>query len=207
MKQYIFFLMITLLLFSFSIMGTTQTNEITERNQVVTLNGGPITLIGPELKVGDFAPDFQVVAQATLIDEEMKIMNLNDFSGKIKVISVTPSLDTPVCDLQIHNFNEEASTFTIEVVVINISMDLPFAINRFCATSGIDKVIALSDYRFASFGTNWGVLIKELRLLTRALFIVDKENVIRYIEIVPDTTQAPDYEQALNALKQLIHNE
>jgi thiol peroxidase len=207
MKKYIVFLMTTFLLFSFSVMGITQTNEIIERAQVVTLKGKPITLIGPELTVGDFAPDFQVVAQASLVDEEMKIMSLNDFAGKIKVISVTPSLDTPVCDLQIHNFNEEASTFPDDVAVINISMDLPFAIHRFCATSGIDKVIALSDYRFASFGTNWGILIKELRLLTRALFIVDKENVIQYIEIVPDTTQAPDYERALNALKQLIHNE
>lgn len=207
MKQYIFFLLITLLLFSFSNMGITQTKENIERTQEVTLNGKPITLVGPKLKVGDFAPDFQVVTQASLIDEEMKMMNLNDFYGKIKVISVTPSLDTPVCDLQIHSFNEEASTLPDDVVVINISMDLPFAIHRFCATSGIDKVIALSDYRYASFGTHWGVLIKELRLLTRALFIVDKKNVIRYIEIVPDTTQAPDYERALNALKQLIHNE
>ncbi len=152
MKQYIFFLLITLLLFSFSNMGITQTKENIERTQEVTLNGKPITLVGPKLKVGDFAPDFQVVTQASLIDEEMKMMNLNDFYGKIKVIS-------------------------------------------------------LSDYRYASFGTHWGVLIKELRLLTRALFIVDKKNVIRYIEIVPDTTQAPDYERALNALKQLIHIE
>jgi len=179
MKHYILILMTTFFLFSFSVMGITQTNEIIERTQVVTLNGKPITLIGSELKVGDIVPDFQVVAQASLVDEEMKIMSLNDFTEKIKVISVTPSLDTPVCNFQIHNFNEEASTFPDDVVVINISMDLPFAINRFCATSGIDKVIALSDYRFASFGTNWGVLIKELRLLTRALFIVDKENVIR----------------------------
>ncbi len=120
------------------------------------------------------------------------------------MISVTPSLDTPVCDLQIHWFNEDAANQPADVAVLNISMDLPFAIKRFCATGGIDRAEALSDHRDASFGTNWGVLMKELRLLARSIFVVDRENVIRYVQIVPEQTTEPDYEAALNALKSLM---
>jgi len=169
-----------------------------ERKGVVTMHGNPITLIGPDLKVGDKAPDF------TVIDQEMKEVKKSDFANKIKVISVTPSLDTSVCDVQAHRFEEEATSLPDDVVVLNISMDLPFAIKRFCTSGNIKKVIALSDYRDASFGTNWGVLIKELRLLTRAVFIVDKDDVIRYVQIVPEATKHPDYDAALKALKELI---
>lgn len=162
------------------------------------MNGNPITLTGPELKVGDKAPDF------TVLDQSMGQKTLKDYDGKIKVISVTPSLDTPVCDLQIHWFNEDAANQPADVAVLNISMDLPFAIKRFCATGGIDRAEALSDHRDASFGTNWGVLMKELRLLARSIFVVDRENVIRYIQIVPEQTTEPDYEAALTALKELM---
>ncbi|MFA7362552.1 MAG: thiol peroxidase [Aminobacteriaceae bacterium] len=169
-----------------------------ERNGITTMKGNPMTLIGPELKPGDKAPDF------TVLDQTMAPKTLKDFDGKFKVISVTPSLDTPVCDLQIHWFNEDAANQPQDVAVLNISMDLPFAIKRFCATGGIDKAMALSDHRDASFGTNWGVLMKELRLLARSIFIVDRENVIRYVQIVPEQTAEPDYEAALKALKDLM---
>ncbi len=169
-----------------------------ERKGITTMKGNPMTLVGPELKPGDKAPDF------TVLDQTMAPKTLKDFDGKFKVISVTPSLDTPVCDLQIHWFNEDAANQPKDVAVLNISMDLPFAIKRFCATGGIDKAVALSDHRDASFGTNWGVLMKELRLLARSIFVVDKENVIRYAQIVPEQTAEPDYDAALSALKALM---
>ena len=169
-----------------------------ERKGITTMKGNPMTLVGPELKAGDKAPDF------TVLDQAMAPKTLKDFEGKFKVISVTPSLDTPVCDLQIHWFNEDAANQPADVAVLNISMDLPFAIKRFCATGGIDKAQALSDHRDASFGTNWGVLIKELRLLARSIFIVDKEDVVQYVQIVPEQTAEPDYEAALAALKELM---
>ena len=169
-----------------------------ERKGITTMKGNPMTLVGPELKPGDKAPDF------TVLDQTMAPKTLRDFDGKFKVISVTPSLDTPVCDLQIHWFNEDAANQPHDVAVLNISMDLPFAIKRFCATGGIDKAVALSDHRDASFGTNWGVLMKELRLLARSIFIVDRENVIRYAQIVPEQTAEPDYEAALSVLKELM---
>ncbi|HPF85149.1 Thiol peroxidase [bioreactor metagenome] len=169
-----------------------------ERKGITTMKGNPMTLVGPELKAGDKAPDF------TVLDQAMAPKSLKDFEGKFKVISVTPSLDTPVCDLQIHWFNEDAANQPADVAVLNISMDLPFAIKRFCATGGIDRAEALSDHRDASFGTNWGVLMKELRLLARSIFVVDRENVIRYVQIVPEQTTEPDYEAALNALKSLM---
>ena len=168
-----------------------------ERRGLVTMKGNPITLVGPALKPGDKAPDF------TVLDQNLAPKTLKDYAGKFKVISVTPSLDTPVCDLQIQWFNQDAANQPADVAVLNISMDLPFAIKRFCATGGIDKAEALSDHRDASFGTNWGVLMKELRLLARSIFIVDKDDVIRYIQLVSEQVTEPDYEAALQALKEL----
>lgn len=167
------------------------------RQGIVSIYGKPLTLIGNALTVEDRAPDFMV------LDGELNEVRLEDFSGKIKMISVTPSLDTPVCDLQLRRFNHEASSMPGDVVVINISMDLPFAVKRFCATAGIDHAKAFSDHRDASFGTAYGVLIEEQRLLARSLFIVDKFNRIRYAEIVPDLSSHPDYERALNELRSL----
>lgn len=168
-----------------------------ERTGVVTMKGNALTLVGPALKVGDKAPAF------TVLDSGLAPKTLEDFKGKIKVVSVTPSLDTPVCDLQLHWFNEDAAKQPDAIVVLNISMDLPFAIKRFCATAGIEKAVALSDHRDASFGSAYGVLIKELRLLARSIFIIDKDDVVRYIQIVPEQTNEPDYEGAIKALKSL----
>lgn len=169
-----------------------------ERTGVITMNGNALTLVGTAVKVGDKAPDF------VLLDTGLSPKSLKDFDGKVKVVSVTPSLDTPTCDLQIHWFNEDAANQPGDVVVLNVSMDLPFAIKRFCATAGIDKAMALSDHREASFGNGYGVLIKELRLLARSIFIIDKQNVIRYVQIVPEQSGEPDYEAALEVLKTLF---
>ena len=168
-----------------------------ERRGAVTMKGNPLTLVGPDLKLGDKAPRFAV------LDSELKQVSLSDFAGKIKIISVTPSLDTPVCDLQLRRFNHEAATLPKDVVVLNISMDLPFAISRFCTTASIDKAKALSDHRDSSFGTAYGVLIKELRLLARSIFIVDRDDVIRYKELVREQSTHPDYDRALDALRQI----
>ncbi len=165
-----------------------------ERKGKVTFQGTPLTLVGTELKLGDQAPDF------TLLDNELNEVRLKDFKGKTKVISVTPSLDTPVCDMQARRFNEEAAKLPEDIVVLNVSMDLPFAISRFCTTAGIDKVKTLSDHRDASFGTVYGLLIKELRLLTRSIIIIDKEDVIKYLEIVSEVTDQPDYDKAIKSI-------
>ena len=164
----------------------------------ITIKGNPLTLLGHELQVGQKAPDF------TILDTELKEVRLQDFKGKTKVISVTPSLDTPVCDLQLRRFNQEAASLGDNVTVINVSMDLPFAISRFCTSANIDKAKAYSDHRDASFGQAYGVLIKELRLLARAVFIVDKEDTVRYGEVVSEVTNHPDYDKALEALKKVI---
>lgn len=146
---------------------------------------------------GDKAPDFKV------LDGNLKELKLRDFSGKVKIISVTPSLDTPVCNLQAKRFNEEATNLPGEAVVLNISMDLPFAISRFCAAEGIDKVKVLSDHKEASFGASYGVLIKELRLLARSIFIINKNDRIAYIQIVPEISHYPDYDKTLEALDKI----
>jgi thioredoxin-dependent peroxiredoxin len=168
-----------------------------ERRGVITMKGKPLTLIGPDLQTGERAPDFSV------LDGELNAVGPGDFAGKVKIISVTPSLDTPVCDLQLRRFNREAAALPQSTVILNISMDLPFAITRFCTTAEIDRAKALSDHREASFGTAYGVLIKELRLLARSIFIVDKDDILRYREIVPEQTNHPDYEKALRALAEI----
>lgn len=164
----------------------------------VAFKGSPLTLIGREIKVGDKAPDFSVC------DEALKEFSLKDFEGKIKLISVTPSLDTPVCDIQARNFENQATKFSDDVVFLNISVDLPFAISRFCKSNNIQKVKTLSDYKERSFGENYGVLIKELKLLSRSVFIIDKNNIVKYVEIVPEVTNEPNYEGAISELKKLV---
>ncbi|MEW6379585.1 MAG: thiol peroxidase [bacterium] len=175
-----------------------------ERKGVVTVRGKPATLLGADLKVGDKAPDFKALSCITLIDQEPKEVSMKDFTGKTVLISATPSLDTPVCDLQVRRLNQEAVTFPQNVAMINISMDLPFAAKRFCATAGIENVEVLSDHRDASFGLAYGVLIKELRLLARSIFVIDQKGIIRYKEIVPDTTKHPDYDRALEAVRSML---
>lgn len=168
--------------------------------RTVTMRGSELALQGKGLFPGDLAPDFEV------LDQESNKVRLSQYKGKIKVISVTPSLDTPVCDLQLRRFNSEAGRLPADVVVLNISMDLPFAIARFCTAAGIERAKTLSDHRHASFGTAFGVLIEEIRLLARSVFILDKDDRVRYVEIVPEMTNHPDYEKALRALRTLTEN-
>lgn len=175
----------------------TMSTKTQERQGAVTFKGSPLTLIGPELKVGSPAPDFQVV---TL---DLSPASLATFKDKTLLISVVPSLDTPVCDAQTRRFNEEAATLS-GVEILTISMDLPFAQKRWCGAAGIDRVRVLSDHRDASFGASYGVLIKELRLLSRAVFVVDGKGTIRYIEYVPEITSHPNYDAALAALHRLV---
>jgi len=168
-----------------------------ERKGVVTFMGNPLTLVGEEVKAGSKAPAFSV------LEKDLSEVKLADFSGKVKIISVTPSLDTPVCDLQAKTFEEKAEKLPDDVVVINISMDLPFAIARFSEGAKIDKIRTLSDHRDASFGNSYGVLIKELRLLARSVFVIDKSDIVRYVEIVPEVTNQPDYAKALEEAKKM----
>lgn len=169
-----------------------------ERSGIITFKGNPFTLLGPELKVGDKAPDFAVV------DNGLAPVSLASSAGKIRIISSVPSLDTPVCDTETRRFNQEAAGLPGDVVVLTISLDLPFAQKRWCGAAGIDKVTTLSDYRERSFGQNYGVLIKELLLLARAIFVVDAQGVIRYIQIVPEVTSEPDYAAVVAAAKALL---
>jgi len=169
-----------------------------ERKGAVLFRGMPLTLVGDEKKAGDKAPFF------VALDKDLTPVRLSDFSGKVKIISVTPSLDTPVCNLQATTFNERAQSLSDEVALINMSMDLPFAIARFCASAGIDRLRTLSDHREASFGLSYGVLVQELRLLARSVFIIDKADIIRYVEIVPEMTDEPNYDRALEAARKLV---
>jgi thiol peroxidase len=169
-----------------------------ERIGIITFQGNPLTLVGKELKVGSSAPDFRVV------DNGLAPVTLADFKGKIKILSTVPSLDTPVCDTETRRFNKEAAALPDSVVVLTISMDLPFAQARWCGAAGIDRVKTLSDYQERSFADAYGILIKELKLLARAVFVVDATDTIRYVQIVPEITSEPDYNAALNAAKVLV---
>lgn len=171
---------------------------MSERTGIITFKGNPLTLVGPELKVGDKAPAF------TAVDNGLAPKTLADYAGKIKIVSAVPSLDTPVCDTETRRFNQEAAGLPGNVAVLTISLDLPFAQARWCGAAGIDKVVTLSDYRDRSFGTAYGVLIKELLLLGRAVFVVDADDVIRYIQVVPEVTAEPDYNAVIEAAKKLL---
>lgn len=170
---------------------------MSERTGLVTIHGNPLTLSGTPVTIGMKAPQF------TCLDNELAPKTLADYAGKVLIISAVPSLDTPVCDVETRRFNTEASKLGDSVVVLTISMDLPFAQKRWCAAAGIDRVQTLSDHREASFGSNWGVLIKELRLLARSVFVVAKDGTVKYIEIVAETTNEPDYDAVLQAAKAL----
>ncbi len=165
-----------------------------ERPGATTLKGNPLTLIGPELKSGDAAPDFAVV------DNGLKPVTLKDTGSQVRIISVVPSLDTPVCDAQTKRFNEEASKLP-GVDIITVSMDLPFAQKRWCGAFGVDKVKMLSDHKDGSFGSHYGTLIKELRIESRAIFVLDRGNQIRHAEYVKEVADFPNYEAALAAAR------
>lgn len=169
-----------------------------ERKNVITMKGNPLTLLGEELKVGSPAPDFE------LVDKSLATVKFSSFRGKVCIITSLPSLDTSVCDIMTRRFNETATALGPNVVVLAVSMDLPFAQSRWCGAAGVKNIQVLSDHREASFGRAFGVLIKELRLLARAVFVVDVRGIIRYIELVGELASEPDYEQALNATRQLL---
>jgi len=169
-----------------------------ERNrEKVTFQGNPVTLIGKETKKGDNAPDF------TVINNELKPISLSDFDGKIKILSVFPSVDTGVCSKQNHRFNEEAANLSDDIVILAISNDLPFALSRFCGAEGIDKVITLSDHKDLDFSMKYGFLIEEMRLLARGVVVLDKENKVQHVEYVPEIGEEPDYEAAIKAAKNI----
>lgn len=168
-----------------------------ERKNAVKVKGNPVILLGEEIKVGQSAPNF------TVLDNNLKEVKSGEYGGKIRLIASVPSLDTPVCDAEIHNFNKEAANISKDIVIIFISMDLPFAQKRFCQDNDIDNVKTFSDHRDTDFGLKYGVLIKELRLLSRAIFIIDKAGAVKYVEYVPELSSHPDYQAALSALKNL----
>lgn len=169
-----------------------------ERKGIITFKGNPVTLLGPEIRVGDKAPDFQVV------DTSMAPVTLADFRGKVKVLSAVPSLDTPVCDRETRRFNQEAAKLPEAAVVLTVSVDLPFAQKRWCAAAGVDRVKTLSDFQDRSFASAYGVLIKELKLLSRSIFVVDGKDVVRYVQHVREVTEEPDYDAVLDAVKGIV---
>lgn len=173
-------------------------NEI---RQSITMDGKPLTLIGKQIKVGQAAPDFSV------IDSELNEITLNNFNfqGKIKIITTFVSLDTPVCNSQVKEFNKKAAQLSSKVVILGISKDLPFAQKRFCTMNEIKNIFVLSDYKDSSFGNNYGLIIKELNLLGRATIIIDADNIIRFIDIVPEISNEPDYDKVLKQLQEIVN--
>ena len=161
----------------------------------ITFKQEPITLLGSQVKTGETAPEF------TLLDNDLNEVNLSTYDGQKKLISVVPSIDTGVCDQQTRKFNEEASQE--DGVVLTVSVDLPFAQKRWCASNGLDNVITLSDHKDLSFGKNYGVVIEELCLLARSVFVLDKNNKVVYSEIVSEGTDFPDFESALEAYRNI----
>jgi len=169
-----------------------------ERPKATTMKGNPLTLLGPERKPGEKLPEF------TLVDNGLKPVTAADTAGSVRIFSVVPSLDTPVCDLQTRRFNDEAGKLGGSVKVLTVSMDLPFAQKRWCGAAGATHVQTLSDYQSGSFGQAMGTLIKELRLESRAIFVVDQDGTIRYVQYVPEIAEHPDYDQALAAARALL---
>jgi len=163
-----------------------------------TFGGTPVTLAGTPVQVGDKAPDVRLVAG------DLQTVKLSDYAGKVIVLSSMPSMDTGVCQAQVRRFNQEATAAGDDVVVIAVSMDLPFAQQRFCAAEGLDRVVTLSDHRDAEFGTKYGFLMQEFRLLSRGNVVIDRDGVIRYVEYVPEVKQAVDFDGALAAVNALV---
>jgi thiol peroxidase len=171
---------------------------MTERTNVITIHGNPLTLLGSEVRVGQPAPDCE------LLDNDLHPVKLSTWRGKVLVLTSVPSLDTPVCDIETRRFNDEAASFGPDVQIVTVSMDLPFAQKRWCGAAGVDKVKTLSDHREAAFGQAFGVLIKELRLLARAVFLLDRQGNIQYVQIVPELTNEPNYEEVIRALQKVL---
>jgi thiol peroxidase len=169
---------------------------VNERTGEVTFKGNPLTLLGTTPSEGEEAPNF------VALDNALEQVEFNDFRGRPVLLVSVPSLDTPVCDTEARRFNEEAADLSEDVAVLVVSMDLPFAQKRWCGAHGIERVQTLSDHRDAGFGSAYGVLVKELRLLARAVFVVDREHRVRYVQIVPEMTDEPDYDAALRAARE-----
>ncbi|MCK4857202.1 MAG: thiol peroxidase [candidate division Zixibacteria bacterium] len=167
---------------------------MSERTGLIRMKGNPLTLVGNEVRRGERAPDFEVM------NEKLEPVRFSSFQGKSVVILSVPSVDTPVCDMETRRFNQEAAKLGDDVVILVISMDLPFAQKRWCAAADVANVQLLSDHRDASFGNSFGVLIKELRLLARTVFIVDRAGTVQYVQYVQETTEEPDYNDVLKAI-------
>ncbi len=170
---------------------------MTERQGIITIHGNPLTLVGDDVKVGTPAPD------AELLDNDLKPVKLSSYRGKVLVLVAVPSLDTPVCDIETRRFNDEAAHLGPDIQLVTISMDLPFAQKRWCGAAGVTNLQTLSDHRQAEFGKAYGVLIKELRLLARAIFILDREGTVKYVQLVPEVTNEPNYEEVLQTLNKI----
>jgi thioredoxin-dependent peroxiredoxin len=168
-----------------------------KRNNVVSLKGHPLTLMGKEIRKGDQAPDFEV------LDQSFTARKLSEFQGKLKIISVFPSIDTSVCSAQTRRFDKAASELK-DVVVLGISNDLPFALKRYCGAEGIENLIPLSDHKNLDFGMKYGFLIEEMRLLTRGVVVIDRDNIVQHVEYAPDFGQEPDYDKALGVVRSLL---
>lgn len=169
-----------------------------EQQNAVTMKGNPLTLLGEPIKVGQKAPDF------TVVGNDLSPVTLSSFASKVVVLAAVPSLDTGVCDAMTRRFNEEAAKLGDDVKVLTVSMDLPFAQARWCGAAGIENVTTVSDYQTADFGQKYGLLIKELRLLARAVLVIDKSGVVRYVQLVPEIATEPDYDAALKAVKDVL---
>lgn len=168
-----------------------------ERTDLVTMKGNPLTLLGNTVAAGEASPEF------TVVDNDLSPVSFSSYRGKVCIISSIPSLDTPVCDLETKAFNEKAASLGPDVAILTISMDLPFAQKRWCAAAGVDNVQTLSDHKEAAFGLAFGMLIKELRLLARAVFIVDRNGMIQYEQVVKEISEEPDYDAIWEALKKV----
>lgn len=168
--------------------------------RIVYMQGQPMALEGAELKTGDRAPAF------TLTDTEMKTVTPERFKDKLVILSCVPSIDTPVCSLETRRFNQEAAKLAPEAVVVTVSKDLPFAQARWCAANGIDNLVLLSDYKNQGFAQDYGVLMRDLGLLARAVFIIDKQGIIQYIQFVEEVSKEPDYQAVLDKAHQLLQH-
>jgi thioredoxin-dependent peroxiredoxin len=169
-----------------------------ERSGLVTLRGNPVTLVGTEIRVGDKAPNFEVVGN------DLKPVSFSSYLGKVCIISSVPSLDTPICEASTKRFNEEAAGLGADVAILTVSMDLPFAQRRWCLANAVKEVETLSDHKDASFGTSYGLLMKEVRLLARAVLVVDRTGTVKYFELVKEIGDEPDFEAALEAAKRIL---
>jgi thiol peroxidase len=169
-----------------------------ERTGLVTFGGNPVTLVGPELRVGDDAPDVEVTAN------DFTPVKLGSYKGKVAVVASVASLDTSTCDVETRRFNQEIGKLGDDVVGLTISMDLPFTQARWCGAAGVETVKTFSDHKAAAFGEAWGVLMKELRLLARAVFVVDRDGDIQYVELLSEVGNEPNYDAAIAAVKELL---